>query len=99
MAEQDADGGASAEDPLAAAILAAAAGGPVAPDTVARAFFEQRRRPADPPDAWRRYLAPVKQQALALARAGRLHILRKGVVVPPEDAKGLIKYSLADRHA
>lgn len=83
------------QDPLRLCLLEMAAMGPVSPEQVARNFAEQRRRPKDPADLWRRYFAPVKQQALALARAGRLEFVRKGEVVDPERVRGLVKYRLA----
>lgn len=83
------------QDPLRLCLLRMAAEGPVSPEAVARAFAETRRRPKDPPDLWRRYFAPVKQQALALARAGRLEFVRKGEAVDPERVKGLVKYRAA----
>ena len=73
-------------------------GGPdhtVSPDEVARAFAETRRRKSDPPDVWRRYLQAVRQQALHLARAGRIVILRRGEPQDPQaPIKGLIRLGL-----
>ncbi|MEQ8967237.1 MAG: DUF3253 domain-containing protein [Azospirillaceae bacterium] len=81
------------DDPLAVRLLemAATARG-VAPEAVARAIAAERAKPKDPPDLWRRYLTPVKQQALHLARQGRLEVLRKGVAVSPDAARGLVRY-------
>ena len=85
-----------AEDPVAALILLLLAeAGPQAaldPVSVAKAFAATRARPKDPPDAWRRYLPAVRQQALHLARQDRIRILRKGAPVDPHaPVKGLIK--------
>ncbi len=63
----------------------------VTPTDVARAYFAAHRKPKDPDDGWRRYMNPVKQQMLALARAGRLDLLRKGEPVPLDEAKGIIR--------
>jgi hypothetical protein len=83
------------DDPLAAAILAMAAErGPVSPQDVARHVASARARPKDPPDLWRRYLTPVKQQGLHLARQGRVEIVRGSTAVEPDKAKGLYKYRL-----
>lgn len=87
------------DDPLAAAILALLAeqpaGGSVAPDAVARAFAGTRAKPSDPPDLWRRYLQGVREQAMHLARAGRLVILRKGKPADPSHRiKGVIRLAL-----
>jgi hypothetical protein len=74
------------------------AGGPdhtVSPDEVARAFAEPRRKKSDPPDVWRRYLNAVNQQAVHLARAGRIVILRRGEPQDPHaPIKGLIRLGL-----
>jgi hypothetical protein len=49
--------------------------------------------PAD--ESWRASLAPVRQAAMRLARAGAVDILRKGKPVAPEDARGVIRLRLA----
>ncbi len=84
------------EDPVARAILALietlAPGRSISPVEAARAFAAARARPGDPPDAWRRYLPAVRQQALNLARRGRLTILRKGKPVDPHAPfKGVVR--------
>ena len=88
-------------DPMADAILAELAtvkpGGSVSPEQVARAAAEARRGPKDPPDLWRKYLNAVKQQAIHLARAGRIEMLRKGKPVEdPARAKGVVRYRLPE---
>lgn len=83
-------------DPVAEKILELlAAGEPnssISPQQVAQAIADSRRRPIDPPDLWRRYLPAVKQQALHLARADKLIVLRKGKPVDAQSAKGVIRY-------
>ncbi len=69
-------------------IAALPPGKSIAPEAAARALAEAKAKPNSPPDAWRRYLKPVKQQALSLARQGRIVILRKG---KPADPKAPIK--------
>jgi len=86
-------------DAVAQAILdqlrAAGAGASLSPDDIARAFAESRRKKSDPPDLWRRYLNAVRQQALHLARDGRIVILRHGTPQDPKaPIKGLIRLSL-----
>jgi hypothetical protein len=87
-------------DPVAATILelleAAGPGASVAPDQVARAFWQPRAKPSDPADGWRGYLNAVNQQARFLARAGRIEILRKGKPVedPHAPIKGVIRLRL-----
>ena len=83
-------------DPVAEKILdllaAAAPNKSISPEDVARAIADERRRPKDPPDHWRQYLPAVKQQALHLARAGKLIVMRKGKAVDANTAKGVIRY-------
>ncbi|MEX0760660.1 MAG: DUF3253 domain-containing protein [Tistlia sp.] len=87
-------------DPVAETILALLRdGGPgatLAPDKVARAFWQPRAKPSDPADGWRRYLHAVNQQARFLARAGRIEILRKGepVADPHAPIKGVVRLRL-----
>lgn len=86
-------------DPIAGEILrhvhARGGGKSICPSEVARSFADQRRKPTDPPDLWRSYMNPVRQQAKALARAGHIVILRRGRPVDPHaPIKGLIRLSL-----
>jgi len=85
-------------DPIAIAILdalrALPQGGTLAPEMVARSLQEARARKNDKPDAWRRFLLPVRQQAIHLARQGRIDILRKGEIADPNDFKGLWRMRL-----
>ncbi len=88
------------EDPVARAILALietlAPGRSISPVEAARAFALERARPGDLPDAWRRYLPAVRQQALHLARQGGLTILRKGKPVDPHAPfKGVVRLGRA----
>lgn len=101
--QNDASGGAADpdafSDPIAGEILrhvrARGAGKSVCPSEVARAFAEQRRKPTDPPDLWRAYMNPVRQQAKALARQGHIVILRRGRPVDPHaPVKGVIRLAL-----
>lgn len=96
MARRDKDD--PRDDPLAAAILAAlhkaGRGASVAPMDVAKTYAASKARPVDPPDLWRRYLPAVRQQAIHLARQGRIDILRKGEPVDPNDFKGIVRLSL-----
>ncbi|MDX1576821.1 MAG: DUF3253 domain-containing protein [Kiloniellales bacterium] len=92
----------SKDDPLAAAILLLLAERPpgksITPEEVARAFAAARATPGGPPDLWRRYLQGVREQALHLARAGRLVILRKGQPADPSRrVKGVIRLALPGR--
>ena len=86
------------DDPVAEAILALlAAGAPGASISLmdaARAYAEIRRRPRDGPALWRRYMNAVRQQAVHLARQGRIEILRKGKPVDPNEFKGVVRLRL-----
>lgn len=83
------------DDPIAEWILAAVSDGSEIPLVdVARGIAKERAKPKDPPDLWRRYLTAVRQQAVHLARQGRLEILRGKTVVDPNDFKGLVKIRL-----
>ena len=71
------------------------AGKSVTPEEVARAFAASRAKPGDPPDLWRRYLQAAREQAMHLARSGRLVILRKGKPADPSHRiKGVIRLVL-----
>ncbi len=92
------------KDPVAQAILdllaALEPGKSITPEDAARAFAAGRARESDPPDLWRRYLNAARQQALHLARQGRIAILRKGKPVDPaEPVKGVIRLSLPGENA
>ncbi len=86
-------------DPIAQQIFdLLAARGPgksICPSEAARAMQAAHGKAGAPPDAWRRYLAPVRQQALHLARRGEILILRKGTPVDPhKPVKGVIRLAL-----
>ncbi len=72
------DAPAPGEDPVAQAILdlldARGVGKSISPEAAARAFSAARAKKDDPPDLWRRYMNAVRQQALHLARQGRIRI-------------------------
>ena len=73
------------EDPITQRILAMIEdGGSFTPQEVAQAFYKDVKSPGMPPDGWHKYMTAVRQQAIHLARAGRLQITRKGE--PPPDA-------------
>jgi len=81
-------------DPAAQAILDLTEDAPrgVRPEQVAQAMAERYRKPKDGPNLWRKYMHAVRQEALHLARAGDIAILRKGKPVDPhKPIKGLIK--------
>ncbi len=77
---------------LSMAVEAGARG--VSPQEIAKTYFAQRRRPKDPDDGWRRFMNPVKQQVVSLARNGRIEIVRGTVVQDPDDFRGLVRIRL-----
>src|SRR3546814_14840938 len=80
------------DDALVRCILEMAASPkPVSPQEIAMALSQGRLGRKDPPDGWKRWLNPVKQQLLHLARNGRLEILRNGEVVEPGAARGMVR--------
>jgi hypothetical protein len=83
------------DDPVVDYILQAVAdGGEISPNKVAQALAADRASETAPKDIWRKYLLAVRQQAIHLARSGRLEIVRKGQAVDPNDFKGLYKLRL-----
>lgn len=91
----------TALDPVARAILTALEkaasdkGRPVNPDAVARDLDQASRKPGDArPPRPDRYRRAVKQQAIHLARTGRIEILRGGKPVDPNDFKGVWRMRL-----
>jgi len=84
-----------ADDPVATAILEVLKGGqtPTIQD-IARQIAGQKKKPNDKPDLWRRYMTAVRQQAVHMARAGRIEIVRKGKVIDPKEVKGLVRLRL-----
>lgn len=76
--------------------LAAAAGeGSIGPGDVAKVFAEERRRPGAPVQSAHRWSRIVREEAIGLARAGKVHILRKGRPVDPHaPVKGVIRIRL-----
>jgi hypothetical protein len=87
-----------ADDPVAEAILGLLEDMPpeksISPMDAARAVAEARRRPGDGPELWRRYMNAVRQQAVHLARQGRIEITRQGEPVDPNNFKGVVRFRL-----
>jgi len=83
------------DDPVATTILEVLSGASsLSFKDIAMKVADARRRPKDGPNLWRRYLTAVKQQAVFLARQGRLEIVRKGQVADPNDFKGIVRLRL-----
>lgn len=80
------------DDPIVDYILRAVdAGTDVSPQKIAQTIANDRAKPSAPKDVWRKYMTAVRQQAIHLAREGRLHIIRKGEIADPNKLKGLYK--------
>ena len=77
--------------------LAAAAGdSSIGPGDVAKVFAEERRKPGTPAQSAHRWSRVVREEAIGLARAGKVTILRKGKPVDPHaPVKGVIRIRLA----
>lgn len=83
------------DDPIVTYILNAVADGKVvSPNHIAQKIAADRAKDTAPQDVWRKYMTAVRQQAISLARNGRLEIMRKGEVADPNDFKGLYKLRL-----
>ena len=91
---------ADGDDPVALAILTlladAGPGKTISPAQAARTFAESQRQGNGPTDLWRRYLNAVRQQAIHLARSGRIEIIRKGKPVDPNNFKGVYRLRLKE---
>jgi hypothetical protein len=87
-----------ADDPVATTILETLAGlsegASISLMDAAKVVADQRRRPKDGPELWRRYMNAVRQQATHLARQGRIEIVRKGEPVEPKNFKGVVRLRL-----
>ncbi len=77
--------------------LAEAAGdGSIGPGDVAKVFAEERRKPGAPAQSAHRWSRIVREEAIGLARAGKVTILRKGKPADPHaPVKGVIRIRLA----
>ncbi|WP_169569231.1 DUF3253 domain-containing protein [Sneathiella limimaris] len=83
------------DDPIATYILdALSSGEEVSPNTIAQTIARDKQKESSPRDFWRKFMTAVRQQAIHLARNGRIEIVRKGEVADPNDFKGLYKLRL-----
>lgn len=82
-------------DPIASSILDALADGSLLTvEQMAKTIAEQRKRPKDGPQLWRKYMQAVKQQAMHLGKTGQIEIVHKGEVVEPDNFKGRVHLRL-----
>lgn len=83
------------DDPIAISILSVLAdGSSLTVEQAAKQIAEMRRKPKDPPQLWRKYKLAVKQQAMHLAKTGRIEVVHKGQVVEPDNFKGRVQLRL-----
>ncbi|GGK43081.1 DUF3253 domain-containing protein [Salinarimonas ramus] len=75
-------------DTLLALVEARGPGKTICPSEVARAVGGPH------PDGWGPLMQPVRRVAVALAKEGRVAILRKGRPVDPDDFKGVYRIGL-----
>jgi hypothetical protein len=97
-AEKTDDPSARKDDPVAETVLSLLGGlepgQSISLMDAARAVADRRKKPKDPPELWRRYMQAVRQQAIHLARQGRIEIIRKGEPVDPNRFKGVVRLRL-----
>ena len=70
------------QDEILRQVTARGAGRSICPSEVARAFL---------PDGWQPLMGPVRRAAVALAREGRLEVLRKGRPADLDELRGVIR--------
>jgi len=75
------------EDAIFKALDAAKPGGSIDPSEAARILD---------PEKWQRKFKSIRAEAVRLAKAGRLVILRKGKPVDPDDFKGVYRLQACD---
>jgi hypothetical protein len=71
----------TAEAAILALVTARGPAKSICPSEAARALGED----------WHAHMHAVRQAAIALARAGRIEILRKGKPISPDEIKGVIR--------
>jgi hypothetical protein len=82
-------------DPIAQSILDRLADGTsLTVEQMAKVIAEQRKKPKDGPQLWRKYMQAVRQQAMFLGKTGRIDIVHKGEVVEPDNFKGRVHLRL-----
>ncbi len=83
------------DDPIVTYIMAALESGDlVSPNAIAQTIARDRATDKTPADLWLKFMTAVRQQAIHLARVGRIEIIRRGKVADPNDFKGLYKLRL-----
>ena len=75
---------------IAAAVAERGAGKTVCPSEIARTLAGSDEK------VWRLMMAPIRVEAVRLAKAGEVRILRKGRPVDPDAFKGIYRLSLPE---
>lgn len=65
-------------------------GKPIGPDAVARAIAGKDEK------VWRRLMKPIKDEAVRLAKDGKVILVRKGKPVDPDRVRGLYRIRLRE---
>ena len=75
---------------IASAVMERGAGKTVCPSEIARALAGSDEK------VWRLMMAPIRLEAVSMAKTGEVRILRKGRPVDPDDFKGIYRLALPD---
>ena len=75
---------------IASAVMERGAGKTVCPSEIARTLAGSDEK------VWRLMMAPIRLEAVSMAKAGEVRILRKGRPVDPDDFKGIYRLALPD---
>lgn len=75
---------------IASAVLERGAGKTVCPSEIARSLAGKDEK------VWRLMMNPIRAEAVSMAKAGDVRILRKGRSVDPDDFKGIYRLALPD---
>lgn len=75
---------------IASAVLERGAGKTVCPSEIARSLAGSDEK------VWRLMMNPIRAEAIRMAKAGDVRILRKGRPVDPDDFKGIYRLALPD---
>ncbi|KTR08541.1 hypothetical protein NS365_00965 [Aureimonas ureilytica] len=75
---------------IASAVMERGAGKTVCPSEIARSLAGSDEK------VWRLMMNPIRAEAVRMAKAGDVRILRKGRPVDPDDFKGIYRLALPD---
>ena len=84
---------AAAGDAIMELVRECGSGTSICPTEAARRLADHDGNTGDI-DAWRRHMPDIRRTVLRLAQSGAIDILRKGKVVSPDAARGVIRLRL-----